>query len=114
MTVGGAAEPLGILALVVLLSLTPTASARFWWTLAAALFLVAAHLVYWLVTHPVNNFWSKDVDMSGPGAMFFGLFAPAAGAADWSKLRDIWEYSHVVRAVFAMLSLISLTMALTE
>ena len=114
-TIGGGAEPLGILALLVLLSLTPSASARFWWTLAAVLLLVTSHLIYWFVTHPVNNFWIKDVDISGLGATFFALFAPAAGegSADWSKLRDIWEYSHVARAVFAMLSLISLTMALT-
>jgi hypothetical protein len=114
-TVGGAAEPLGILVLLVLLGLGPFAGARFWWILVAALSLVTAHLIYWFVTHPVNNFWTKDLQMSGFGATFFALFAPAAaeGSADWAKLRDIWEYSHVARAVFAMLSLICLTTSLT-
>jgi hypothetical protein len=114
-TIGGGAEPLAILALLVLLGLTPSASARFWWTLAAVLLLVASHLTYWLVTHPVNNFWIKDVEMSGLGARFFALFVPVAteGSADWSRLRDIWEYSHLARAAFAMVGLISLTIAVT-
>jgi hypothetical protein len=114
-TIGGVAEPLGILVLLVLLGLGPYAGSRFWWTLVAVLSLATAHLIYWVVTHPVNSFWTKGLEMSGLGATFFGLFAPAAaeGSADWAKLRDIWEYSHVARAAFAMLSLISLTAAVT-
>jgi hypothetical protein len=109
---GGVGEVGGMLALIALLVLMPHAGARFWWTAAAFAFLLAAHLTYWLVTHPVNNFWLKDVDVTGFGAGFFSLFAGDPGG-DWSKLRNIWEYSHVGRAVFAMLSLISLALSLT-
>ena len=49
--------------------------------MAALLALVASHLTYWFVTHPVNNFWTKDIELTGLGATFFSLFAPEAVAA---------------------------------
>jgi hypothetical protein len=112
---GGVGETGGMMALLVLLCFTPYASARFWWTVAAFVLLLAMHLTYWLVTHPVNNFWVRDVKLTGLGATFFSLFSPAGAesSADWAKLRDVWEYSHVARACFAMLSLICLTIAVT-
>ena len=91
-TVGGIAEPLGLLALLA---------------------LVAAHLIYWFVTHPVNNFWTKDIELTGLGATFFSLFAPEASGGDWSRLRDVWEYSHVARAVCSMASFVCLAIAIT-
>jgi hypothetical protein len=112
-TIGGVAEPLGILALIALLVFTPFGSSRFWWTACALLALVAAHLTYWFVTHPVNNFWTKDIELTGLGATFFSLFAPEASGGDWSRLRDVWEYSHVVRAVCSMLSFVCLAIAAT-
>jgi hypothetical protein len=78
----------------------------------ALLSLASAHLIYWFATHPVNSVWTKDVELSGIGATFFSLFAHET-TSDWSKLRDIWEYSHVARAVLSTLSLIALTMGLT-
>jgi hypothetical protein len=115
-SIGGIAEPLAIVALIALLAITPYGGARFWWTLAAFLPLVAMHLVYWVLIHPINNFWVKDVKLTGPGATFFSLFAHdlvSDPGADWSKARDVWEYSHLARAVFAMLSLIALAIAIT-
>lgn len=111
-SIGGLAEPFGMITLIALLALTPYAGARFWWTLAAFLSLLVMHLIFWLVTHPVNNFWVKDVELTGLGSTFFNLLPVEAGA-DWRKLRDIWEYSHLARAVFAMIGLISLTIAVT-
>jgi hypothetical protein len=111
-TVGGAAEPVGILALLTLLALTPFGGGRFWWTLAALLALTAAHAVYWLVTHPVNTVWTRDIPLTGFGAAFFSLFTGDL-PRDWSKLRDTWEYSHVARSVLAMLSFIFLAIAAT-
>ncbi|WP_245525638.1 hypothetical protein [Mesorhizobium sp. M00.F.Ca.ET.216.01.1.1] len=70
-TIGGFAEIGGIAALAILLYLTPYTSARFWWTLAALVFLAAEHATYWLVTHPVNNFWVQDVAVSRSAATFF-------------------------------------------
>lgn len=112
---GGIGEAGGMMALLALLFFTPYASTRFWWTLAAFVLLLAMHLTYWVWTHPVNNFWLKDTELAGAGAAFFSLFSSSGteGGAGWSKLRDVWEYSHVARAVLAMLSLISLLMAVT-
>src|SRR5687768_11360968 len=73
-TIGGAAEPLGLIATLALLFLTPRGAA-FWLTAAALAALASAHATYWLVTHPVNNFWLKDVELKGAGAAFFAVGA---------------------------------------
>ncbi|WP_287180478.1 DUF1772 domain-containing protein [Mesorhizobium sp.] len=111
-TIGGFAEIGGIIALAILLYLTPYPGGRFWWTLAALVFLVAEHATYWLVTHPVNNFWVQDVAVSKPAATFFSLLRRKQ-SGDWKDLRDVWEASHVARAGLAMLSLISIAVAAT-
>ena len=80
---------------------------------AALVLLMAMHTTYWLVTHPVNNFWLKDADLSGFGATFFSTFTGDI-SGDWTKLRDTWEYSHVARAAFGMLSLLALTIAVAH
>jgi hypothetical protein len=113
-TIGGIAEVLGILVLALLLYLTPFGGTRFLWTLSAFLLLAAVHAIYWIFTHPVNNFWVKDVELSGLGSTFFSAFAPKTEASDWESLRDVWEYSHVARAALAMLSLIAITIAVSS
>src|SRR5262245_54369551 len=114
-TLGGIAEIGGIIAVLFLLAFTSYGSNRFWWTLTAFVSLLAMHATYWFVTHPVNNFWVKDIELGGLGAAFFSISSALTtkDGADWTKLRDVWEYSHVARAVFAMVSLISLTIAVT-
>jgi hypothetical protein len=107
-TTAGFSEPLALACAVVLLVLTPRGDADFWLTLAALLALCAMHAVYWLVTHPVNNFWLRDEKLGAAGAGFFSIGAGATQAADWTKLRDRWEYSHVARAVLAFSSFIAL------
>jgi hypothetical protein len=112
-TLGGLIGELGgLIALAVLLYLTPYGGPRFWWTLAALGFLAATHAIYWLVTHPVNNFWAKDVAVSPLGSSFFS-FLSSRQSGDWRRPRDVWEFSHVVRAALATLSLASLTTAAT-
>ncbi|MER9593677.1 DUF1772 domain-containing protein [Mesorhizobium sp. M0244] len=111
-TVGGFAEIGGIIALAILLYLTPYPSARFWWTLAALVFLLAEHATYWLITHPVNNFWAQDVATPKSAATFFSMFSRKQ-VGDWRELRNVWETSHVARAGLAMLSLISIAVAAT-
>ena len=113
-TIGGGAEILGILVLALLLYLTPFGGARFLWTFSALLLLVAVHAIYWVFTHPVNNFWVRDVELSGLGSTFFSAFAPKTEPGDWKSLRDVWEYSHVARTALAMLSLIAITIAVTS
>jgi len=116
-TYGGLGEGLGMLATLVLILLTPANSPPFWWTLTAFIALLAMHAVYWLLTHPVNKYWLKDTRLQGLGGEFLGLdpmkkgTATEAGSEGWKKLRDKWEYSHVLRAVLAAIALISLIVA---
>jgi hypothetical protein len=111
-TIGGAAEPLGLILLVALMLLTPP-GLPLWLMAGAFVALAAAHATYWVVTHPVNNFWLKDVELKGFGGRFFA-FDPLSRSgviADWTALRDRWEFSHAVRAAFGVVSLILLAAA---
>ncbi len=114
-TIGGIGEGIGLIATLVLVILTPTGGTAFWLTLGAFVALLAMHAVYWIVTHPVNNFWLKDFELKGAGAGFF-FFDPlkrdaTSRGADWTTLRDRWEYSHVVRAGLGLLGLALLVTA---
>jgi hypothetical protein len=107
-TIGGIAEPAGLLALLVLLFLTPEEG--FWLLVGAFVALAAMHATYWLLTHPVNNFWLKDFNPKGLGGSFFAIGGGRLGeGADWTALRDRWETSHAIRAALCLLSLILLT-----
>jgi hypothetical protein len=114
-TIGGAAEPIAVLLTLVLLIMTQYGGTSFWLTAAAFAGLVMMHATYWLLTHPVNNFWLKDIQLMGAGAGFFAVDPLGRGsspaAADWTRLRDRWEMSHVVRAALGMASLILLVIA---
>jgi hypothetical protein len=103
---GGIGEGLGLVSLLGVLFLTPRESGAFWFTFAAFIALAAMHGTYWLLTHPVNNFWVKDIEMSKAGSLFFGVHANQKdrGAPDWKVLRNRWEYSHVIRAVLGLAS----------
>jgi hypothetical protein len=110
-TIGGAAEPLSLIAVLALLLLTPRGTA-FWLTAGAFVALALAHATYWLVTHPVNKFWLKDAELTGAGASFFAVGGgPRGEAPDWTALRDRWEYSHLARAGLVFLSLTLLVAA---
>jgi hypothetical protein len=108
--VGLVGELGGMIALAVLLYLTPYRAARFWWIAAALGFLLAGHATYWLITHPVNGFWVKDVATSGPGAAFFSAFG-GERTGDWRELRNVWELSHCIIFGFVTLSLITMAYA---
>lgn len=109
-TIGGAAEPLGIIALLALTLFVP-AGAVFWLTLGALVALAVSHLTYWALTHPVNNFWLKDRKLAAAGSGFFSFAARGIDTSDWKALRDRWELSHLLRAVFAGASFVLLVMA---
>ena len=116
---GGIGEAGGTVAIIILLFLTPPASADFWLTLAALLGLIAMQAVYWLVTHPVNRFWVADANLNRFSSGFFSFGANRSRAqnkarpADWTELRDRWEYSHVARAGCALASFIALVIAIS-
>ncbi len=119
-TIAGISEPLGIVSTTILLLLTPPGTSNFWLTLAALCGLIGMHAVYWLVTHPVNKFWVQGKQLSSVGSGFFS-FASArkrgrqseTHPADWTELRDRWEYSHVVRAALVTVSFIALVVAIS-
>jgi hypothetical protein len=70
-TIGGISEILGILATGTLLVVTPSRGMAFSLMLGALMALIAMHAAFWIITHPVNNFWLKDNDLKGVGAGFF-------------------------------------------
>ena len=113
---GGAGEVGGLLASIFLLLFTPRGKA-FWWTLVAVLGLVGMQVVYWLVTHPVNQFWveGQSLDKFSSGFFSFGTKRSGLDKArppSWTALNR-WEYSHVARAVLAMASLMALVIAIS-
>jgi hypothetical protein len=112
-TFGGISEPVGMLILIALTALTPVGSAAFWLTLGALVSFVGVHATYWLVTHPVNNFWLGETELAGASKRFFDVGKNhGPGTADWTVLRDRWEYSHVFRAALAVVSLLLLVTAI--
>jgi hypothetical protein len=113
-TFGGASEPLAILVVIVLLTVTPAGTTVFWLTAAALAALIAMHAAYWLLTHPVNNFWLRDFRLKGAGARFFSLGISRRNGVEpsWKRLRDRWEYSHILRAGLGLASLVLLAAAI--
>jgi hypothetical protein len=92
--------------------------AAFWRRLTAFVSLLVMHGLYWVLTHPVNRVWLRGQELHAAGDAFFAAGGrdaanPAPSGQDGTALRDRWEYSHVARAVFAMLSLTALVTAAT-
>lgn len=116
---GGVGEVGGTISTIVLLFLTPLGSTEFWLTLVALIGLFAVQAVYWFFTHPVNKFWveGENLDRFGSGFFAFGSNRSRLGnethPPDWTRLRDRWVYSHVGRAGLALVSLISLVIAIS-
>jgi hypothetical protein len=112
-TFGGVAEPLGLVMILALIVLMPPFTGTYWLTAGAFVALLAMHAIYWMVTHPVNNFWLKENQLEGAGKRFFSFRSHGDGEApDWTVLRDRWERSHIFRAVFGLISLILLVAAI--
>lgn len=111
-TFGGASEPLSAVALAALLALTPPGTADFWLTAVALVAAVAAHAIFWLVTQPVNRIWVRQLGLGRAGTKFFSPDRPAA-SGDWTRLRDRWETSHLVRAALMSAALVALVVAVT-
>ncbi len=112
-TIGGlVGEVGGMVVLAILLFFTPTNTERFWWTTGALGLLIAVHATYWLVTHPVNSAWLKDTELGGTSRLFFGLFS--SSGSDWRHMRNVWEWSHVLRACFATLGFLSMSVAIAR
>ena len=110
-TIGGLVGEFGsLLMLPLLLFMTPTGAEQFWWIAGALGLMVATHAIYWIFTHPVNSAWLKDTALSEASDTFFKL--RSAGRKDWRHMRDVWEWSHVARALGAAFSFLALAAAL--
>src|SRR5262249_55340166 len=118
-TFGGVSEIIGIALVLVLIWWRSRETAPVAWTIAAFACLVAMHVVFWIVTQPVNKFWLLDTTLSPTGAKFFGTGdsdrqrSAATDADIWLRLRTRWEYSHIVRAILGSVALIALLIAVT-
>jgi len=114
-TIGGIAEPLAAIAVLVLLGILRDQTVQFSCLLVAFLALAAMHAVFWSVTQPVNRYWLKNQNLSKAGAKFFDtghintIDRSGIGEADWKYLRNRWEYSHIVRTVLSTIAFIAIT-----
>ena len=99
-TYAGAAEPIAIILLALLLGFTPPDTAAFWLTLTALAAAAATHLIYWLLTAPVNKIWLENTELQS-GAKSFFASARNSPTTDWTELRDRWGNSHLYRAITA-------------
>jgi hypothetical protein len=121
-TLAGLGEGIAPLWTTILLGLTLKQRARAWPPAVALLGFLSMQVVYWRVTHPVNQYWLEGQQLGQVGTGFFALnpaqLTPQVHAAgeevDWTTLRDRWEYSHVVRAGCALLSLLALSYGLAQ
>ena len=118
-TIGGIGEAAATIAAIILLFLTPRTSVDFWLTVAAVIGLIGMQGVYWIVTHPINQFWVEDVKLNRAGAGFFALGTDRTRRdkylpLDWTQLRNRWEYSHVARAACAFVSFVALLIATSQ
>jgi hypothetical protein len=112
--VGGLGEVIGLGALLALLFVTPTGSAAFWLSVAAFIAFVIMDAVFWVITHPVNRFWLRDQQLSAAGSAQLDVrsVSEELRSADWTQLRDRWEYSHVARAILSLAAFILLASAI--
>jgi len=114
---GGVGEFGGLIVTFILLVLTPFGSAAFWLTLVALSGLVGMQVIYWFLIHPVNQFWLEGENLSRFSAGFFAFRRSQSQqdtghSVNWVDLRNQWEYSHVVRARCALVSLVSIIVAI--
>ena len=103
--------------MLVLLLLTPRGGAQFWLIAAALTALIVVHLIFWVMTQPVNKYWLRQTKLTASAERFFetGRSHDSTGSPpDWTVLRDRWERSHVLRAAIAMLALILLITAVAQ
>jgi hypothetical protein len=108
---GEVSEVGGILVVLALMVITPRNAAQFLPIAGALAALVVMQVIFWLMTQPVNKIWVERIALAHSAQRFFSS-GDVGTKADWTVLRKQWEYSHIMRAVAAMLGLFLLTLAL--
>jgi hypothetical protein len=90
-TVGAVLEPGSIAAAAVLCFLVRKQRPSFWLTLAGTLLLAAALAAWFTFVAPMNA--------------ELATWAPESIPADWTDVRDQWEYAHAARAILQIAGL---------
>ena len=111
---GGIGEVGGLISVLAILVLTPQNVLAFWLRLVALVAMLGMQIVFWLVTQPANKFWLQSTTLGGFGEAFFSVGSHHVRPDDpdgWKKIRDHWEYSHMVRAALAAVSFLLLVVA---
>ena len=131
-TIAGLAEPVSAIATLVLFYMFRANRVASVLILTAFVALAAMHVIFWIFTQPVNKFWLRRQRLTSLGKRFFSAGAARTGTAhstsgrsgsiepdpaesraeNWQRMRDRWEYSHLVRAVLSLIALITLNVAL--
>ena len=89
--VGGTVEGVAAILSIVLAFLVRRRGPAFRWTLLGSACMVAAHVSFWLWVAPVNSVMLK--------------LTPETLPADWTHLRNQWEYTHATRAILQLIAL---------
>lgn len=110
-TVAGIAELVAPLMVIVLLVLVPSGSSAFRLLLVALVGFAAVQAVFWLVTQPVNRHWVEGMKLGRAGGRFFSTGSSGHATPAFDALRARWEYSHVARALLAVVSLVAVASA---
>lgn len=95
--ISGVCEIGAVVAALVLVAAIRKHPRAFRWTLLAASCLVATHAIFWIWVAPVN---AALVPLS-----------PETLPADWTRLRDQWEYAHASRAILQIVALAALVIS---
>ena len=96
-TAGAFFEVSAVISAAVLAFLVRRRWPAFGWTLAGALLLAMSHAAFWFWVAPVN---AEMAPLTAEGL-----------PANWSALRDQWEYAHAARAVLQLLGLGAIVMS---
>lgn len=95
--ISGVCEIGAVVAALVLVVAIRKRPRPFRWTLLAASCLVATHAIFWIWVAPVN---AALVPLS-----------PETLPADWTRLRDQWEYAHASRAILQLVAFAALVIS---
>jgi hypothetical protein len=97
-TIGAVFEVGAVITVLVLLFLVRQRVPAFRWTLLGALCLIAAHAAFWFWVAPVNSAMLPLTSETLP--------------ADWTSLRNQWEYVHSTRAGLQIIALAALILSI--
>jgi hypothetical protein len=113
---GGIGEVGGLIAVLAIVFLTRQGTPAFWLRLVALAAMLGMQVVFWLFTQPVNKFWLQSTSLGSFGETLFNVGSGTNRVRPddpdaWKRMRDRWEYSHIVRAALAAFSFLLLVVA---